>query len=314
MADRKATSIIIVNWNSGRYLESCVRSLAENAPPSEIIVVDNASRDSSLEFAGRFRDRLKVLVNNRNIGYAAANNIGWRASHGARVLFLNPDTECSRGALEYLEQTLDSDSGIWAVGGKLVDASGAPQMGFNIRVFPSIRSVAAEMLFVDEIWPSNPWSGPNRLSADASAVDVDQPAGACLMVSRYALETTGGFDEAFYPAWFEDVDLCRRIHTHGGRIRYQPRAHFLHRGGYSLGRMSRQDFLETYHRNQIRYFRKHHGVRAAARVKRWIELGLFMRGTLSFAYPMVSGRSRMESARIFLNAARSVSDLREAEL
>jgi N-acetylglucosaminyl-diphospho-decaprenol L-rhamnosyltransferase len=312
MCKRNVTSIVIVNWNSGSYLENCVRSLATNAQKSEIIIVDNASRDSSLHFAGEFRDRMEVLVNDRNLGCAAANNIGWRASHGERVLFLNPDTECFPEALEHLERTLDSDEAIWAVGGKLVDPSGTPQTGFNIRVFPSIGEVAAEMLFVDEIWPSNPWSGPNRRSGSSSAVDVDQPAGACLLVSRNALEAVGGFDEAFYPAWFEDVDLCRRIRLQGGRIRYQPEARFLHGGGHSLGQMSRQDFLESYHRNQIRYFRKHHGAQAANQVKRLIVLGLFLRSILSIAYPLVQNQSRMVSTRIFWKTARFISNVREA--
>jgi N-acetylglucosaminyl-diphospho-decaprenol L-rhamnosyltransferase len=314
MQDRNGTSIVIVNWNSGPHLENCVRSLLQNAPGSQILIVDNASADSSLCFAEQFRDRLKIHINDRNIGFAAANNIGWRGSDGSRVLFLNPDTECYPGSLECLEQTMDSDDTIWAAGGQLVDASGKVQTGFNIRAFPSIGSVAADMLFVDEIWPSNPWSGPNRLPGNAPAMDVDQPAAACLMVSRRALEATGGFDEGFYPAWFEDVDLCRCIRSRGGRIRYQPGARFLHHGGYSLERMSRQEFLESFHRNQIRYFRKHHGVRDAARVKRRVVLGMVLRSIFSIAYPLAPGRSRNESAKIFWKAGRTISGFSEAAL
>jgi N-acetylglucosaminyl-diphospho-decaprenol L-rhamnosyltransferase len=314
MPDCSATSIVIVNWNSGPHLENCARSLLRNAPTAQIIIVDNASKDSSMHFAGQFQDRLKVLFNEQNIGFAAANNIGWQASEGNRVLFLNPDTECSPGAVECLEQTMGSDDGIWAAGGQLLDPSGKPQMGFNIRLFPSFGSVAAEMLFMDEIWPSNPWTGPNHLPGSSPEMDVDQPAAACLMVSRHALESTGGFDEAFYPAWFEDVDLCRRIHAKGGRIRYQPGARFLHHGGYSLGQMPRQGFLESFHRNQIRYFRKHHGIQASIRVKRLILLGLLTRGLLSIAYPLVPGQSRAASAGIFWKAARTVSKINEATL
>jgi GT2 family glycosyltransferase len=134
------------------------------------------------------------------------------------------------------------------------------------------------------------------------------------MVSRRALESTGGFDEAFYPAWFEDVDLCRQMRTLGGRIRYQPEARFLHHGGYSLGQMSRQNFLEAFHRNQIRYFRKHYGAPASVRVKRWIVLGLFTRGLLSIAYPLVPGQSRAVSAGIFWKAARAISGMNEDAL
>jgi N-acetylglucosaminyl-diphospho-decaprenol L-rhamnosyltransferase len=314
MPDRSATSIVIVNWNSGPHLENCVRSLLQHAPTSQITIVDNASKDSSLHFAGEFRNELKVCLNERNIGFAAANNIGWRASKGNRVLFLNPDTECYPGGVVCLEQTMDSDDGIWAAGGQLVNPSGRPQMGFNIRRFPTIGSVAAEMLFIDEIWPSNPWTGPNHLPGNSREMDVEQPAAACLMVSRHALESTGGFDEAFYPAWFEDVDLCRRIRALGGRIRYQPEARFLHHGGYSAGQMSWQNFLEAFHRNQIRYFRKHYGAPVSVRAKRLIVLGLFTRSIVSVAYPLAPGQSRAVSAGIFWKAARAISGMNEDAL
>jgi N-acetylglucosaminyl-diphospho-decaprenol L-rhamnosyltransferase len=299
-------SVVIVNWNSGQLLENCVRSLLRNADGCQIVIVDNASTDSSLDFTEQFAGGMLVLRNSCNIGFSAANNMGWRAGEGAMVLFLNPDTECFPGSVSRLEQTLISDKEIWAAGGQLVNPSGKPQVGFNVRPFPTIGSVAAEMLLLDRIWPSNPWSGPNRMTA-ASAIDVEQPAAACLMVSRAALEKIGGFDENFRPAWFEDVDLCRRIRNHGGRIRYEPGAKFLHQGSYSLGRLSRQDFLETFHGNQIRYFRKHHGPRAASRVKRLVLIGLLMRSAASFVSPPAPGESRKAAAKAFWKAARRIS-------
>jgi GT2 family glycosyltransferase len=169
------------------------------------------------------------------------------------------------------------------------------------------------MLLIDAIWPANPWSRPNRTLNPAGAVDVDQPAAACLMVARTALESIGGFDEEFRPAWFEDVDLCRRIRNRGGRIQYQPGARFLHHGGYSLRHLSRQDFLEIFHANQIRYFRKHHGRRTALCVRRLILLGLFLRSALSWVHSPVPHMSRAASARMFWNTARHILRLREAE-
>jgi N-acetylglucosaminyl-diphospho-decaprenol L-rhamnosyltransferase len=145
-------------------------------------------------------------------------------------------------------------------------------------------------------------------------MDVDQPAGACLMVTRTALEKVEGFDEAFGPAWFEDVDLCRRIRNSGGRIQYQPKARFLHHGGYSLHQMPRQDFLEIYHTNQIRYFKKHHGLQMASRVKRWIVAGLVLRSALSIVFPTVPGAARSASVKIFWKAAQQLAGLQEAQL
>ncbi len=303
-------SIVIVNWNSGGFLERCVRSLLENAAGSEIVIVDNDSSDSSLRFAEGIQ-KLRVLHNSSNLGFAAANNVGWRAATGARVLFLNPDTECYPESVNRLEQTLAVDDGIWAAGGQLVSLSGQPQTRYNAR-FPSPGSVAAEMLFIDEIWPSNPWSAPIRQDNSMREMDVDQPAAACLMVSRKALEKIDGFDEEFRPAWFEDVDLCRRIRSLGGRIRFQPQARFLHHGGYSLQQLSRLEFLEFFYRNQIRYFHKHHGSHAAKRVQRLISMGLFIRSAVSMIHSLAPGESRTASARTFWRVARQISKKAES--
>jgi N-acetylglucosaminyl-diphospho-decaprenol L-rhamnosyltransferase len=301
-------SVVIVNWNSGPLLESCVQSLLRNAAGCKITIVDNASTDSSLHFAEPLKDRIRVIRNSRNLGFATASNIGRRAEEGDRILFLNPDAECLPGSMDRLVHTLDSDKQVWAAAGQLVSPSGQPQTRY-LRAFPSAGRVAADMLLVEKIWPSNPWSRPNCLSGDAFPRDVDQPAAACLMVTRTAMDAIGGFDEDFSPAWFEDVDLCRRIRNQGGRIRYEPQAKFLHHGGHSLTQMSRQEFLEIFHRNQIRYFRKHHGVRAAARVRHLIVAGLLLRSGLSLAIPAAPGKSRKAAAADYWKAARSISKL-----
>jgi N-acetylglucosaminyl-diphospho-decaprenol L-rhamnosyltransferase len=308
-------SIVIVNWNSGQLLQRCVQSLLRNAAGCSIVVVDNASTDSSLLFAEALQSAdLSILRNDRNIGFAAGNNLGWRQSAGDRILFLNPDTECLPESISCLDLTLAADSSVWAAGGHLLSLSGKSQQGFNVRAFPSIGNVAAEMLLLDGLWPAHRRLKGCHSAGAGNAMDVDQPAGACLMVARAALETVKGFDEAFHPAWFEDVDLCRRIRNSGGRIQYQPKAQFLHHGGYSLDHMPRQDFLGIYHTNQIRYFKKHHGLRTASRVKRWIVAGLVLRSALSIVFPTIPGASRSASAKIFWKTARQLAGVREAQL
>jgi GT2 family glycosyltransferase len=306
-------AIVIVNWNSGQLLEKCVRSLRTHSTECSITIVDNASEDSSLSFASAMDAGLTIFRNERNMGFAAGNNQGWRATKGDRILFLNPDTECLPGSISCLEQTLESDRSIWAAGGRLLQASGKPGSNSGVRSFPTVGSVAAEAFFLDEIWPSNPWSLGMRLENTGQPIDVDQPAAACLMVSREALERIGGFDETFHPAWFEDVDLCRRIRNYGGRIQYQPKAEFRHHGGYSLDHISRQVFLETFHRNQIRYFRKHFGPQYAARVRRLILTGLFLRTGVSMIHSPIRSMSRVAAAKTFWSATRYFLALREAE-
>jgi GT2 family glycosyltransferase len=151
------------------------------------------------------------------------------------------------------------------VAGRLVDADGAPQHGFNVRRLPSMTALVADLLFIRHLWPRNPASAryyARDLDPDASA-DVEQPAAACLMVRAEVFDRLGGFDEAFWPAWWEDVDFCRRLRDAGYRIRYLPDATFRHAGGSSVGSLGSAAFHRLFDRNRRRYVRKHHG-RAAA--------------------------------------------------
>jgi N-acetylglucosaminyl-diphospho-decaprenol L-rhamnosyltransferase len=304
-------SIVIVNWNSGDLLERCLRSLAANAVGCEVIVVDNASEDGSLESACAAAPSVTVLRNDANMGFAAANNRGWRASRGNPVLFLNPDTESMPGSVSKLADSITQDSTVWAAGGKLIGNSGKSQAGFNVRSFPTVAAVAGELLLLDKLWPGNPWTRRYRRSDQdlQCAADVEQPAAACLMVTRSALETLGGFDESFYPAWFEDVDLCKRIRSCGGRIRFQPAARFLHHGGCSLLPLGNEKFLISFHGSQIRYFAKHEGTAAARQVRNWVILGMLLRAVLSLIHPIAPNQTRASSVRIYWNAARHFAAL-----
>lgn len=306
-------STVIVNWNSGSFLERSVFSILDHADGCEVIVVDNRSEDASLAFADRLGDRIDTVRNKTNLGFAAANNIGWRRGGGGLVLFLNPDAEALPGSIHALALPLREDPSIWATAGKLISPEGTPQVGFNIRAFPTLGSVFAEAFFLDEILPGNPWTRRYRasdLDYDSSQ-DVDQPAAACLMVRRSVLERLGGFDESYKPAWFEDVDFCRRLRSAGGRILFVPGAGFIHHGGSSLRRLDRGEFLEYFHMNRVLYFAKHHGKKAAARVRILSVAGLRLRAALSFVYPLVEGSGRIACARIFWCAAQKIAAARE---
>jgi N-acetylglucosaminyl-diphospho-decaprenol L-rhamnosyltransferase len=308
-------SVVIVNWNSGPLLERCVLSLRRHAPGCEIVLVDNDSKDTSLDFTDKIDLDLRVLRNRQNSGFAAACNQGWRAGRGDKILFLNPDAASLPGSVEALAGRIESAAGIWAVGGQLLDSDGKPQAGFNVRAFPTLGAAAAELLLLDEMWPGNPWTRRYRLADwnNDSAQDVDQPAAACLMVRRAELVTLGGFDEQFWPAWFEDVDLCKRIHDAGGRIVFEPKAQFIHQGGTSLHVLTKEEFLRFYHANQIRYFAKHLGARAAVRVRRLVVAGLRLRALIALLGAPLRGRASTVSARSCWKAARYFAAMREAK-
>jgi GT2 family glycosyltransferase len=298
-------SVVIVNWNSGRLLEACVSSLVRNAAGCEVVVVDNASEDRSTGFMTD-TPHLTLIQNPANVGYAAACNAGWRRAKGDPVLFLNPDAECEPGSVDLLAQTLLRDRTLWACAGLLISAVPGARAEINVRRLPTISSTAAELLLLDEVLPVNPWTKRYRMKGEdlRNPCEVEQPAAACLMLSRGALDALHGFDERFRPAWFEDVDLCARIRSAGGRILFQPAARFLHHGGYSLNRLPYERFLEIYHTNQIRYFALHYGNRSAARVRGLIVAGMRLRAIVSLLYPLVPRSTRLQSFRTYQTAAR----------
>ncbi|MSO21611.1 MAG: glycosyltransferase family 2 protein, partial [Acidobacteria bacterium] len=202
-------SVIIVTYSSAAHIARCLESLAPT--DAELIVVDNASRDGTVDAVRKF-PRVKLIEPGANLGFAGGCNFGARQSNGEFLLFLNPDTAL-RSSLAPMERALQNNPNCVAVGAQLVDASGRPQRGFQVRRFPSTTALVFEMLLINRLLPNNPVNRRYR-SWDmdpTQPANVDQPAGAALMVQRSAFEAVGGFDERFYPLWFEDVDLCLRL-------------------------------------------------------------------------------------------------------
>jgi N-acetylglucosaminyl-diphospho-decaprenol L-rhamnosyltransferase len=275
-------SVLIVSWNAREHLARCLRALALASAPHEIIVVDNASGDQSAELVERDFPRVRLVASPRNLGFAGGVNLARRSASAPLLLLLNPDAEARPGAIDRLADSLDGMPDVAAVAGRLVNADDSPQSGFNVRRLPTLASLAVDLLFLDHLWPDNPVTAryyARDLDPDSSA-DVEQPAAACLMVRAEVFDRIGGMDERFYPAWFEDVDLCRRILNAGRRIRYEPAATFVHRGGVARDTLGAQAFLRTFHANMVRYVQKHHGPGAAAVIRGLILLGALPRALL----------------------------------
>jgi len=222
--------VVIVTYNSrefvGRAVDSCLRE------GLEVVVVDNASEDGTAD-AVPSHPGVRLVRNAQNRGFAAAVNEGFRQLKTEYVLLLNPDAELTTGVAAMELELVEAA----AVGGQLLGPDGSVQAGFTVRRFPTAGSLAFEVLGMNRLWPGNAWNRSYRcldLQLD-KAQDVDQPAGAFLMVRRDAWEELGGLDERFFPVWFEDVDFCLRLRKAGFRIRYTPEAVARHVGGHSVG-------------------------------------------------------------------------------
>lgn len=251
-------SVILVTYNSGASIGACLEALGDG--DYEVVVVDNASQDDSVarvqEIAAQHP--LQLLRISRNIEFAAAVNHGVRAASGRVLLVLNPDAIAELGAVAALLQCMghfDAD----AAGGALLGTDGRTARGFTFRRLPTFWALIFEATLVNYIWPGNPVNRRYRcLDADYSQIQqVEQPAGACLAVTRKAWDEVGGFDEQFFPVWFEDVDLCQRLWAHGCKIMYCPEAHFRHSGAHSVGQLTFRQRQLYWYTNMLRYARKH---------------------------------------------------------
>jgi len=270
-------SAIIVTYNSAGQIGPCLEALRKE-DGWQRIVVDNASRDDTIERAQQADPAAYVVKNAKNSGFAAAANQGARLASGSILLFLNPDAIAQADALDALADALGQD-GVGAAGGSLSHNRGEVDRGFCVRRFPTLPSMAAEILLLNYIWPSNRLNRNYRcLDIDyAEPQDVDQPAGACLAVKREVWESVGGFDESFFPVWFEDVDLCLRIRAQNWKIRYCPSARFLHSGGHSVNRLPITDRQIFWYRNLLRYWRKHESRTEVATLRGIIAVGMGLR-------------------------------------
>jgi N-acetylglucosaminyl-diphospho-decaprenol L-rhamnosyltransferase len=287
VASRGRIAILIVNWNAHAPLLRCLDSIA--SLPHLVIVVDNASEDGSADAVARRFPEVTLVRSATNLGFAGGVN---RARHEAGdaaefLLLLNPDTVASAEAIDMLRAAFADGSAIGAVGGRLVYPDGSPQTGFNIRRFPTLGSFAADLLLIDQVWPGNPSTRRylardlDRGSHTVTPLDVDQPAAACLMVRASAFDAIGGMDERFHPAWFEDVDFCRRLRAKGFRIRFEPRAAFEHQGGVAMRTLGLGRFSSIWYANMERYVRRHHGTGGWLLLKGLIGAGMSARIAIS---------------------------------
>ena len=251
-------SAIVVTHNSGAIIRPCLEALA--GEDCELVVVDNASADDTVQRIEEFVawHPVRLIANEENLGFGAAVNQGAREATGDVLLILNPDAIAEAGAVTALLRCMRS-TGADAAGGALLESDGQPARGFAFRRIPTLAALLCEVLLVNQLWPGNPLNRRYRcLDADYSQQqEVEQPAGACLAITRTAWDTVGGFDEQFFPVWFEDVDLCKRMRDRGLKIFYCPEARFRHSGAHSVGQLKLRDQQILWYTNMLRYARKH---------------------------------------------------------
>ena len=268
-------SILVVTYNSekliGQLLDHLHSEFVREGDHlhAEVIVVDNASRDGTADLVRRNFPWVKLTASAQNLGFAAGNNLAAREASGRHLLLLNPDAMPAPGALRAGVALMDANPKVGLGGGELLGTDGSRQP--SARMFPTLRDEIFTLSGLAARYPTSRlfarldrrWANP-----DDNAV-VDWIPGAFVFVPTHAFRELGGFDERFF-MYYEEVDLCRRLHAAGLVVQYWPSLKAVHIGGASAktvahARVSRAGSqLESWRmRSAVLYYRKHHGALAA---------------------------------------------------
>lgn len=241
----------LVNYNTKKYLPACLESI-HNPPPRvkiEVVMVDNASTDGSLEWVREHYPQVRLLPNRVNVGIARGNNQVIQAAQARYVFLLNTDTILRPGAIDRLVDFLDAHPEVAAVGGKLVFEDDSFQSSYDS--FPTLwmEFLGATQLgpLINPRFPSNPDCDEVR--------PVDWISSASLVVRKSAVVQVGYVDENFF-IYGDETDLQLRLHRAGWKIFFLPDVKTVHFGGRSLDRWRRRRLV---YRGKLIYHRKNHG-------------------------------------------------------
>ncbi len=251
-------SIVIVNYNVKFFLAQCIASLYESSDTlkKEIIVVDNASQDGSVEFIKRLYPTIISIENKENLGFSKANNQAFNICNGKYILVLNPDTIVSKDTIQLCYNFLKEHSEYGAVGVKMVDGKGN-YLPESKRGFPNVGSSFFRFANLDKIFPKSVFFNHYYLGnlSENEDQDIEVLTGAFLFTSKSIIKELKGFDEDFF-MYGEDIDLSKRIFEQGAKIRFLASTSIIHFKGESTKRNSLQYIKRFYGAMKI-YADKH---------------------------------------------------------
>lgn len=282
---------VVVRWRGGDEVRRCLASLAA---ADEVVLVDNASADGGAEALAASFPQVRVEALGENRGFAGGVNHGVARTTAEMVLLLNPDAELGHDALQRLVRHLRSSPDRAGAAPALLGSHGAWPHRWQLRRLPTWLDLALGR-------PGRPaFRGPPDRPAP-----VAQPAAAAWLLRREVFEALDGLDAAYHPAWWEDVDFCRRLVDHDlGHFEVVPEATAVHIGGSSVASLGSTAFLAAFYANLGRYAARHHA-HQVGRIRAGLRLSLAARTALR--------PSTRTACRRAFDAAATRLDPREAD-
>jgi O-antigen biosynthesis protein len=233
-------SIIIVNYNVKEFLQNLIDSIKKASLnlTKEIIIIDNASDDGSVEFIKDKFPEVKLISNQQNLGFGKANNIGLKLASGKYFLLINPDTLVAEDTFEKMISFFESNSEVGLAGCKILNPDGSLQLACR-RSFPGPWTSFTKVTGLSSLFPNNKIFARYNLTYldENKSYEVDAISGSFMMMRKEVYQKVGGFDEQFF-MYGEDLDLCYRIQKSGFKVYYVHSTQIIHYKGESTKRSS----------------------------------------------------------------------------
>lgn len=236
-------TILILTYNSSAFIMELLKSLKDFANGSEILVVDNASDDNTIEKVKGFDSGAKIIETGKNLGFAKGINLGARNAKGEYLLFINPDGLIKNGKLSDMIYVFEKNNKVGVVGGKLIDRSGRPEKSAG-HFFGLIETLLI-VLGLDEFFGVR--FSPNRLSR------VDFVSGGFMMVRSELFKKLNGFDENLF-MYVEDMEFCFRVKKAGLETYFTPEVAITHSG---QGSSNRSFAIYNIYKGILYFYKKH---------------------------------------------------------
>lgn len=253
-------SIIIVNYNTKNLLKNCLASVYEKTTEInfEIFVVDNNSTDGSCEMLEETFPNVKLIKNDKNLGFGAANNIAIKQSNAKYVFLLNSDTILLNNSIKIFFDFMENKNNqqIACCGGNLYDKDLNYNCSYNF--FPSIKEVFFKRLYLDKFFKKyyREKIVPGFYIESNSINEVDYVTGADMFIRKTVLNEIKGFDEDFY-LYYEDSEMCSRMHKNGYKLVIIPDAKIIHLAGASSKK--NEKILKIAKQSELLFFEKCYG-------------------------------------------------------
>ncbi len=246
-------SIIIINYNVKVYLQKCIQSILKYIDLNnyEIIIVDNNSSDESVRMIKENFNNIKIIQNNKNLGFSKAVNIGINNSKGDFIALVNPDTIFEENSILTLKNFLINKNNIGVVGCKILNPNRTFQLSSR-RGFPYILNLFYKFIGLNRIFPkSTIFSKYNQTYISEDKIqDIESVSGALMVFKKDIINHIGNFDEQFF-LYFEDTDFCLRAIEAGFRVVYCPLTYIIHYKSAS----SRLDIINKYNHFDISFLK-----------------------------------------------------------